>query len=446
VPVRGLIWLAFYLTSLPFCFVNPFYGLVMWTIIAFMNPQWYTWSAGEWLPWAFLVAIPTVLGSVMFVRAWNRLLSREVFLTAILWGWFTITSFIASHTPGFAHYSGFTWFQWNNVSKILFMAAMILPIVDGFQRLRLLVMTIAGCFGFYLLRALPFIIITGGSYRLYGPPLSMIADNNDLGLALNMTLPLFYFLAQTETGWYRRLAWLFFLIDIPAVFFTYSRGALVGLVTVMFLIFMRVRLQQRILMIPVVVLGLLVALLFAPQEWRNRMDPTRQGALDGSAQARLVAWEFARKVAADYPVTGGGFGVFDHELFERYGYRSESVHGPHSVYFQVLAEHGYIGIILYLALVASCFVSGRYAAVIGKATQNQTLIHYANMLRFSLVAFLSSGAFLGRAYFDYYFSLVMCMAVLKKVADEALAEAAEEEDSEEIEAGGTELLPEGELA
>jgi probable O-glycosylation ligase (exosortase A-associated) len=307
-------------------------------------------------------------------------------------------------------------------------------------------MTIAGSFGFYLLRALPFIIITGGSYRLYGPPLSMIADNNDLGLALNMTLPLFFFLAQTETGWYKSLAWLFFIIDIPAIFFTYSRGALVGLVTVMFLIFMRVRLQQRILMIPVLALGLLVALLFAPPEWRNRMDPTRKGALDGSAQARLVAWEFASRLAADHPVTGGGFGTFTRELFERYGYRSESVHGPHSIYFQVLAEHGYIGIILYLTLVASCFWSGRHAAIIGKATQNQTLIHYANMLRFSLVAFLSSGAFLGRAYFDYYFSIVMCLAVLKKVADESLIAEADEENPEEIEAGRPEPLPEEELA
>ena len=46
------------------------------------------------------------------------------------------------------------------------------------------------------------------------------------------------------------------------------------------------------------------------------------------------------------------------------------------------------------------------------------MVNYANMLRFSLVGFLTSGIFLGRAYFDYFFAIVGCLAVLKVVARE----------------------------
>jgi probable O-glycosylation ligase (exosortase A-associated) len=435
VPIRGLIWVAYFLASLPFCFLRPFYGILLWTVIAFMNPQWYTWSAGEWLPWAQLAAIPTLLGAAVFVRNWGRIASRETFLILMLWIWFTITSFASSHNPVFIHHSADTWYQWQFVSKIIVMALIAIPVVHDFARLRILVITIACCFGFLILKSFPFIILTGGQFRLYGPSYSMIADNNDLGLALNMTLPLFFFLAQTETGWLKRLFGVLFVIDIPCIFFTYSRGALVGLIILLFLLFLRIK--QRLLLIPVIVIGVAVAFLFAPPAWRHRMDPTRPDAVDGSAQARLVAWRYAWELASDHPVTGGGFQTFTRQLFANYGVQSLYVHGPHSIYFEVLAEHGFVGLALYLILVGSCFLTGRDVLVMARSLQDPMLANYAHMLRFSLIGFLVSGIFLGRAYFDYYFSIVVCLVILKKIATE---EWINSEDSEE------ELLLTGELA
>ena len=70
----------------------------------------------------------------------------------------------------------------------------------------------------------------------------MIADNNDFGLALNMTLPLYFYLAQTEhKRWLKRLFAALFVMTIPAIFFTYSRGALVGLAAVVMLMFLQSR-------------------------------------------------------------------------------------------------------------------------------------------------------------------------------------------------------------
>ena len=44
------------------------------------------------------------------------------------------------------------------------------------------------------------------------------------------------------------------------------------------------------------------------------------------------------------------------------------------------------------------------------------------MFQLSLVGFLVSGAFLGRAYFDYFFSIVACIGILTYLAHQKWAE------------------------
>jgi len=412
---RFIILVVFFGTSLPICFARPFYGILLWTVVAFLNPQSFIWSGSDVFPWALAVALPTLAGFVMFETGWGRLKSPEVLLICFLWIWFTFTSFISTNTPMFVHHSRDTWERWQLVSKVLLMTAVTIGTTKTFAQLRWLVLVIAGCFGLFLLKSLPFMILTQGGSRLYGPENSMIADNNDFGLALDMTLPFFFCLAQTEANrWAKRLFGFLFVVAIPAVFFTYSRGALVGLIVVMGAMF--VGMKRKLLLVPVIIVGIFVALLFAPQAWKDRMNPTREGAvIDPSALERLNAWTFCWNLALDFPITGGGFATFTPELFDRYAPNTRDVHGPHSIYFGVLAEHGFIGSFAYLTLVGICFVSVRRLAKLGRYYDVPLAVGYANMLRFSLVGFLVAGAFLGRAYFDYFFTIVACIVILKRL-------------------------------
>jgi probable O-glycosylation ligase (exosortase A-associated) len=307
------------------------------------------------------------------------------------------------------------WARWEFVTKVLLMTLVTIGIVDTFARLRILVIVSAACFTFYVVKALPFMIMTAGAYRLYGPPKSMVEDNNDLGLALNMTLPLLFFLAQTEANAkVRKLFWALFGAVILGIFCTYSRGALVGLVVVMALILMK--LKRRIILIPALLMAILVAVFFAPEKWQDRMNLTKkETALDQSAYSRLNAWTFSWNLASDYPVAGGGFETFTRDLFDRYAPNTKDVHGPHSVYFGVLAEHGFVGLGLYMTLVMSCFASIRKVAKAARYYGDEVARMYATMFQISLAGFLASGLFLGRAYFDYYFTIVCFIVVLKDV-------------------------------
>jgi probable O-glycosylation ligase (exosortase A-associated) len=413
-----MILLAVFIPSIPLSFVRPFYGLIWWYILAFGNPQseLYYWSATTMIAWGLLVAIPTVIGMFLFERNDFRVYrSPEVLMIVVLWIWFSITSSVSTSTPMFQHHADDTWTHWGNVSKVFLMTLVTMTLVNSWYRLKVLVSVISAIFGFFVLKAIPFLIITRGQFRILGPPQSMIGDNNDFGLALDMTLPVFFFMAQLTTSrrW-KSVYYCLFACTIPAVFFTYSRGALVGFVVVMGLMLWRAK--GRLLLVPAVLLGVVVAFLFAPQAWRDRMDPQQKA--DASVDSRLNAWAFSRNLANDFPITGGGFATFTPELYARYAPEHWEIVGPHSIYFEVLAEHGYPGLALYLTFMAVCLLGAQRLMRSAKWHGDGEAALYINMFRFSLLAFLVSGSFLQRAYFDYTFCIIACMVALRRVASE----------------------------
>jgi hypothetical protein len=68
----------------------------------------------------------------------------------------------------------------------------------------------------------------------------------------------------------------------------------------------------------------------------------------------------------------------------------------------------------------------------GKRLGDYVVVNYENMFRFGLVGFLTSGFFLGRAYFDIAFALMGCLAILKRVAREEWARDQEYLDATEM--------------
>ena len=430
--LRAIFLLLWLVPSIPVCFFRPFYGIVLWTIVAFTSPQWYTWGAATLIPWALVIAIPTIAGFLLKSGNLNRFTSSESILILLLWAWFSVTTFVSVNTPLFMHHSAQTLDRFLLVCKIFVMVFITIGIVDTFARLRTLVIVIASCFGFFVVKSLPFLFLTSGADRVYGPARSMIADNNDFGLALNMTLPMFFFLAQSESRfWLKRLWGALFLMTIPVIFFTYSRGALVSLAVVLAL--MIVRLKQRLILIPIALLGISVAVLVAPQSWKDRMNPSTDNILDKSAQGRINAWTFAVHLVSDYPITGGGFETFTPTLFNLYAPDPKDVHGPHSVYFGILGDHGFPGLALFLCLIVSALYSLHRVVKWGRFYNDLVAVAYAQMFRFSLIGFLTAGLFLGRAYFDYAYTIVACIVVLKSVCFDAWRSQVTEEEYDQEE-------------
>lgn len=417
--MRDVLILIIVLGSVPFCFFRPFFGVLMWTWIAYFNPHRYAWSETVYnFPVAMVVAIPTLLG-LLFARKLNRnILTRESTLIIMLWMWMCATLLYATQVPLFAGHIQAGTERLIQITKILLMTFLTMLIVDSKTRLRQLVVVIALSLGVRAVWASIFGLQTGGEFRVFGPHDSFLSDNNDFALGLNMTLPLLYFLIPSEPRrWVRYCLWACFFGTILCVILTYSRGGLLGLATVLVLI----AIMSRYRIIAFASLGVvtLFILSFAPLAWTNRMDKMAHGEVDSSMMQRMIAWRTGWNLALDHPITGGGLEAFpDVTVFQHYqpeempGGRASA--GPHSIYFQVVGELGFPGLALFLLLIGSCLFSLR---LLRHQARSRDRLHwaipYTRMFEISLIAFAVNGAFLGRAYFDLWFEIVACIVVLR---------------------------------
>lgn len=416
--MRDLVILAFILGSAPVCLFNPFYGVLMWTWIAYFNPHRYAWGIAYDFPVAQVIAVPTLLG-ILFVRKLNRqILTRETILLLLLWSWFAFTMFYATRVPAFAGHVADGMDQLKQVSKILLMTLATVLLVTSTKRLKYLLLVIALSFGVRALFGAIFAFQTGGEFRVYGPEASFIEDNNAFALALDMALPMLFFLAREEDNrLLRKSLYVAFGCSVVCVIFTYSRGGLLGLAVALGVIAIKTR--RKFLSIFMLLATGLIVVSYAPEKWMTRMSGFLGGEVDGSAQQRLIAWRTAWNFVQDYPITGGGFDTSpDPQLFQRYapealpgGFPST---GPHSIYFQVLGDHGFVGLALFLSLLGSSWFTLR--AVRRRANGDlpaRWVVSYSHMMETSLLAYMMSGAFLGLAYFDLYFQVIACIIVLK---------------------------------
>ena len=65
---------------------------------------------------------------------------------------------------------------------------------------------------------------------------------------------------------------------------------------------------------------------------------------------RINTWTMAYNLANARPIVGGGFEMYTRRTFQEYAPNPEDVHSAHSIYFQMLGEHGYVGLCLFLTL------------------------------------------------------------------------------------------------
>jgi len=418
--LRSYVLAIILLFLVPTALFSPFVGLLGWAWISYFNPTAFTWGFTRSVPVGLLIAVPTLLGLPFTRQRKAPPLTRETILLAVLWFWFLVTTLNVYVSPLFVHHLADTAQKLLTVSKIFLMVFVSLMLVVDSRRLRIWYLVTAGIFAFFALKSAVFGVLTAGQYKIYGPGNSMIADNNDFGLAMNIALPMFVCMARTERSQFLR--WTFRVaipLGIIAVVLTYSRGAMVGLMVL--LVFWASKSRYKVLGAAFLIVTVLAIFAYAPGAWIQRMETIRTAPeTDASAQSRLRAWKFALDLARDHPVFGGGFETFTLPLYAQYAI--DDSHGPHSIYFQVLAEHGVPGLLLFLSLIASCWWSCRQLIRRFRDSGSLTyLAEYARMVQLSTLAFLVSGAFLGRAYFDLFYQLVATAIILKSLARREVA-------------------------
>jgi len=401
--MRDLFVTLIVLGILPAVLFQPWIGVMLWSWIGYMNPHRLAYGFAVNFPFAMLIALFTLTG-LLFSKEKKKIpWTRETIILSFFIFWMLVTTFFAIHSDA-------AWEQFEKVIKIQVMTYITLMIMYSEKRLTYLVWIIALSLGFYGVKGGIFTIITGGGFHVQGPKGTFIGGNNEIGLALIMTIPLMRYLQlQAKYLYIRHGLTAAMLLTMVAVLGTQSRGALLGIAAMTF--FMVMKSRKKFLFLIMIVAAAPIAFNFMPQSWHDRMGSIQTYEEDQSAMGRLDAWRFAFNRALERPLTGGGFEAFR-------GYTD-----AHSIYFEVLGEHGFVGLALFLILGFMTWFTGSWIARKTKKVEDLRWCYdLATMLQVSLIGYAVSGAFLGLAYFDLFYHLVAMMVLTKVFVMKHLAD------------------------
>lgn len=268
--------------------------------------------------------------------------------------------------------------------------------------------------GFYGFKGGIFTLASGGKSHVFGPEGSYITDNNCLALALITTLPLIWYLqTQAPKKWQRLGLLALAVLTVIAAAGSYSRGALLAGAAMLFFLWLKSTHKLRTGAILLLLIPLIYAIM--PEKWFARMETIDDYKEDASALGRLNAWYFALNVAKAH-FLGGGYIAFTPSMFLAYAPDPTDFHAAHSIYFQVLGEHGFIGLGLFLALMASAWRTGSRVIQFCQGREElKSISNLAAMLQVSIIGYAVGGAFLSLAYYDLYYYFIALLVLLEKV-------------------------------
>lgn len=391
--------------------MRPYVGVYLWTWLAYMNPHRLSWGFAYNFPFSMIAGVVTI-AATLFTKNRKSIPWSSITVIMLIWViWMSITTVFALNPDD-------ALLGWKKTMKIQLMTFVMLMLVRERKQLHYLVWVIVLSLGFYGFKGGVFTILTAGQYRVWGPPDSFVQDNNALALALIMIMPLMrYLLMHSENVWVKRGIVLGMILTAFSIISSYSRGAFLAGSVMAF--FMLIKSREKVVFAFMLIAVISVLLMFIPEEWTQRMQTIENYEEDASAMGRINAWHFAYNLALDRPITGGGFETFTPGLFYIYAPDPEDFHDAHSIYFEVLGEQGFIGLLIFLCLGIMALKAGN--TVLARTRGNPDLVwasDLAAMVQVSLVGYAVGGLFLGLAYYDLPYNLFAIMAILLSISKE----------------------------
>jgi probable O-glycosylation ligase (exosortase A-associated) len=402
---------------LPLVFKRPYVGILMWVWISVMNPHTQGWGFATTFPFAALIGGVTLV-SLVFTKH-----SKNLPFTSVTWFFIAFVMWM-NVTTMFALYPEESYEQWVKVIKIMLMTFVTLMLIKTRWHIHLLVGVIVFSLGYYGVKGGVFTVATGGEDKVWGPEGTFIGGNNEIALALIMTIPLMHYLQMTSSKmWVRHSLTIAMILCALAALGSYSRGALLAIAAMGGFLWLKSHHKFRIALF--VFIMALPAIAFMPEQWGERMDTINTYEEDLSVKGRFNAWWMAYNLAKERPLLGGGFEVSMPELFWLYAPDPEDLHAAHSVYFQALGEHGFVGLGLYLLLALSTWRTGSWIIRnTGKQEEYRWAYNLATMIQVSLIGFAVGGAFLSLLYFDVPYYLMAAMVATRVLVEKELKEKA----------------------
>ena len=402
--MRDILVVGIVLVGSIYALRQPWLGVMLWTWISLMNPHNLTYGFALSFPVAAISAIATIIGLLTTKNRQNPFSESPAILLVLFVAWICICYPFSYNVDG-------SWEMLTKVLKIDIMVLVTLMILNTRRHIELFIWVVVASLGFYGLKGGLFTIANGGNFRVWGPG-GFIGGNNEIALALIMIIPLMRYLQlQAKNKLIQHGFSLAMLLTAAASLGSHSRGALLAIAAMAFYLWLKSP-KKLMFGIGIVVAGISL-IVFMPEQWSDRMNTIQTYDQDSSARGRINAWWVAFNVAKER-LTGAGFDMYNFDIFARFAPDPFDVHAAHSIYFQVLGEHGFIGLFLFLLIWISTWRTATWLIKSGTSTPELVWCRdLGGMCQVALVGYLVGGAFLSLAYFDLPYNILAITVITK---------------------------------
>jgi len=393
--LRTLFMTLIFVSFLAAGLAAPFILTLGYIWVDTIRPQDITWYVLNQMPVAMIMGVAALASYCLLDRRSPPRLTLGTVLTVLTGCWITATMF-------WAEVPAAGWSKWDWAFKSVMFSAFIPLVIRSRVQIeafvQVYVLSLAANF-------IPFaakVLTSGGGY---GRNLGLMGGNSNLSegellsTVVLMALPLALHLGRhTQLLPRTRLVKLGYTglagCALITALGTYERSALVGMVALGGYMLMRSR-NKMVFGLCLAAVTVAIATLMSAG-WTDRIstvtDPTSSG------MERLLVWMWTFNYAVAHPF-GGGFNCF---VIDRLDFPDGHVvfgRAFQSSYFEMLGAHGWIGLGLFLGVLAWTFFGLRRLA-----RRTRTISHLAwcadlsDALQAGLVVFMTAGSFVDIAF------------------------------------------------
>jgi putative inorganic carbon (HCO3(-)) transporter len=414
--MRSIAFFFEMLVLLPIATIRPFAGVLLWSWVSFMSPHKLLWGPASGLPWAMAVIVVTLIGCLSAREPKSFSLNPVTGCIALFMICITMTSLTAMAPAGDVYQ------KWNIIIKSMSVLLLTSWLLTTKERIHALVWIMVLSLAYFGIKGGGFTIMHGGSNRVEGPPDTMIGDNNALAAGLLITIPLMNYLRMHSQHRIIRFGFASAMVlTLFSVVGSYSRGALLGLLAVTLFLWLKSKAKLSSAIVLPLLVGSVIA--FMPADWVARMQTLTDAQSTASGESRMAIWNVAWQMAVHRPLTGSGFMGPYYDQVVRQFVPGETARAVHSIWFEVLGEHGFVTFFVWVGITVCAVVATR--RTIKSATGVPGLewsVDLAKMIQVSIIGYLVAGSFLSLSYWDFYFTILVTAAATHQYVRQALGE------------------------
>lgn len=379
------------------------------------------------VPVALIMAIAAIGSYLVLDRNAPPRPSLLLLLYFILAAWITLTTSWAV-APVQA------WLKWDPSIKTLLFAAFLPFVFRTRVHIEAFCLTILFASAAHILPWGLKVMISGGGYGLSLGQLSsnqsFLSESSAIAAICFSFLPFVFLFARENVllpksrfvpiGFYAMAA----IYGLGAMG-TFARVAIVGSVTLFAGLW--VQAKRKIWFTAIAGLAIVAVLsLSANSQWTDRISTTQDYTTENSAATRIAVWRWTWNFAQENPF-GGGFNSFYVNRIEvpsgdPLNPQIQFARAFHNIYFAVFGEHGYLGLLIYGAILALSLHSlGRTRKLLKDHPEHGWASNMASAARLSLIVFLTCANFIDVSFNPVLWDLLGLTLCLQEYRRRALA-------------------------